>query len=64
MPEGAEVTVRIELTPIEEKTTSAEGDFASLPFFGMWSEREDMEDSTAWVDKERRSWHQRRTRQD
>jgi hypothetical protein len=29
--------------------TSAVGDLASEPFIGMWSDRDDMEDRSAWV---------------
>lgn len=29
--------------------SSAEGDLASEPFIGMWSDREDMKDSSVWV---------------
>ncbi|MCZ6681353.1 MAG: type II toxin-antitoxin system Phd/YefM family antitoxin [Candidatus Poribacteria bacterium] len=36
----------------------------NLPFFGMWADRDDMRDSTAWVRKEREKWHQRVTHQD
>jgi len=33
------------------------------PFIGMWRDREDMEDSTAWVRNLRQSqWEQRRAR--
>jgi hypothetical protein len=28
----------------------------SLPFYGMWADREDMADSTTWVRKERERW--------
>lgn len=31
------------------KATPATGDIASEPFIGMWRDREDMKDSTAWV---------------
>lgn len=32
---------------------------ADEPFIGMWRDREDMQDSTAWVRKQRQ-WEQRR----
>jgi len=66
LPEGTEVLVSIE--PLAVKTqaasSSAEEDFAALPFFGMWRDRQDMKDSVAWVRKERKRWQQRVTRQD
>lgn len=31
----------------------------SMPFFGMWADREDMKDSISWVRKERERWKER-----
>ena len=31
----------------------------SLPFFGMWADREDMRDSVEWVRKQRQAWSSR-----
>jgi len=60
LPEGAEVTVRIESTGAHQASTAAVGqEFLSLPFFGMWSDRDDMGDSGAWVRREREQWQQR-----
>ncbi|MBI1929439.1 hypothetical protein HYR99_34990 [Candidatus Poribacteria bacterium] len=61
LTEGTEVVVRIELLPIGSQTAMSEvgEDFASLPFFGMWTDREDMRDSVAWVRRRREQWHQR-----
>ena len=61
LPEGTEVRVRIEpVDPISvdgddsQSTNSDESeDFANLPCFGMWADREDMRDSVAWVRKQR-----------
>ncbi len=66
LPEGTEVLVSIELLAVKERTASSgiEEDFAALPFFGMWRDRQDMKDSVAWVRKERRRWQQRVARQD
>ncbi len=66
LPEGTEVLVVIEPLAVKEQSTSSgtEKDFASLPFFGMWRDRQDMKDSVAWVRKERRRWQQRVARQD
>lgn len=65
IPEGTEVTVQIDTrescqpaVPIIKDT------FGSLPFFGMWTDRSDMNDSTQWVRKEREQWQRRATRQD
>ena len=39
-------------------------EFARLPIFGMWQDREEMQDPTDWVRAEREKWRQRATRQD
>ena len=60
LPDGAAVRVNI-----EEKKESGKplnSDFEKQPFFGMWSDRDDMSDSAEWVRKEREKWQ--RTRQD
>ena len=59
LPDGMEVVVHID---VEEKI--APDAFLKLPFFGMYADRKDMEDSVAWVRKERERWQQRATRQD
>lgn len=65
LPEGTEVVVQIQ--PFVRTTTPTDSvdtqEFRSLPFFGMWADREDMQDSVAWVRKEREKWQQRATRQ-
>jgi hypothetical protein len=63
LTEGTEVVVRIERLPLCSQTATSEAgeDFASLPFFGMWADREDMKDSVAWVRRRREQWHQRAT---
>ncbi len=70
LPEGTEVRVQIE--PVDPAIVSDDGsqdkdsdeseDFANLPCFGMWADREDMRDSVAWLRKEREKWQQRFTR--
>jgi len=30
-----------------------------LPFFGMWADRKDMDDSGKWVRQQREQWHDR-----
>ena len=61
LPEGTEVIVHIE--PVDEAQTSEaplnEADFMQQPCFGMWKDRPEMEDSVAWVRKERERWNRR-----
>ncbi len=66
LPEGTEVVVQIQPFVITTRPAAHADDreFRSLPFFGMWANREDMQDSVAWVRKEREKWQQRATRQD
>jgi hypothetical protein len=61
LPDGTEVVVHVEPLQIEQ-ASSPPADFASLAFFGMWADREDMSDSTGWVERERDRWHQRHRR--
>ena len=46
-----------ELTPVSigqtETSDDEKEDLLSLPIFGMWADREDMEDSVAWVRRQR-----------
>lgn len=37
---------------------------AEDPAIGMWKDREDMQDSVAWVRRERERWHERLTREE
>lgn len=39
--------------PVERRTQKAS--FSKEPFFGMWKDRTDMEDSSDWVRKTRKS---------
>jgi hypothetical protein len=66
LPEGTEVLISIEPLAVKEQpaSSSKEEDFAALPFFGMWRDRQDTKDSVAWVRKERKRWRQRVVRQD
>ena len=34
------------------------------PAIGMWADREDMQDSVAWVRREREQWNKRLTREE
>ena len=70
LPEGTEVRVHIEqVDPAvvsgdenQDEDSNESEDFANLPCFGMWADREDMRDSVAWLRKEREKWQQRFTR--
>ncbi len=65
LPEGTEVRIQIEPIDTNDRTSTGTNDlkdFASLPCFGMWADREEMHDSVAWVKKEREKWKQRYTR--
>jgi hypothetical protein len=66
LPEGTRVAVVIEpmLEAGESVDLAEDNEFDSLPFFGMWTDREEMQDSTAWVRQERERWQQRAARQD
>ncbi|HEY8667799.1 MAG TPA: hypothetical protein VIL86_14120 [Tepidisphaeraceae bacterium] len=63
LPEGTEVTVHIEAPAAQPDSTPA-ADISSLPFVGMWADREDMADSAEWVRKEREQWQLRTNRRD
>jgi hypothetical protein len=66
LPEGVEVVVKIET--LTEDLRGADSitdiDFASLPFFGMWVDRKEMNDSVGWVRRERERWQERMFRRD
>jgi hypothetical protein len=66
LPEGTEVLVQIEPLAQGEPADQEmdEDQFARLPFFGMWADREDLPDSAEWVRRERQQWQQRAARQD
>ena len=65
LPEGTEVRIQIEPIDTNDSTsteTNDSEDFANLPCFGMWADREEMHDSVAWLKREREKWQQRHTR--
>lgn len=66
LPDGTEVVLRIEpvVPEVRAQGTPGSEDFASLPVFGMWADREDMRDGAAWVRREREAWQQRGRRPD
>lgn len=65
IPDGTAVEVSVEVVKPPEAADQSDEviDFASLPFHGMWADREDMQDSVAWVREQRKQWGARRTRQ-
>ena len=58
--QALEVEVRV-LSP-SVAPAAPKAPISSLPFCGMWADRDDMKDSVAWVNKERRRWKKRLTR--
>ncbi|MXV77274.1 hypothetical protein F4083_07180 [Candidatus Poribacteria bacterium] len=65
LPEGTRILIQIE--PIEtdddkDSLPDKKEDFANSSFIGMWADREDMQDSVAWVRKQREKWLERITR--
>lgn len=61
LPEGTEVIVHIETVtaaPCKESPLN-EADFMAQPCFGIWKDRPDMDNTVAWVRKERDSWNHR-----
>jgi hypothetical protein len=60
LDEGADVTVEIKpKRKLGKKSALSSEEFLAMPFFGMWAGRKDMQDSVAWVQKERSKWRQR-----
>ncbi len=47
----------------DETSEDEQEDLLSLPFFGMWADREDMQDSVAWVRRQRSGWNHRHKRE-
>jgi hypothetical protein len=65
LPDGTEVVVRVEPIGHPEDASPGElGEFASLPFFGMWAGRQDLSHPADWVRREREAWQPRATRPD
>ena len=64
LPEGTEVLVSIEPVVPGQQAAPRGGneDFASLPLFGMWADRQDMTDGADWVRQQRKQWQQRASR--
>lgn len=54
LPKGTKVRIQIELIDTNDesiKTDEKHVEFRKMPFIGMWADREDMQDSVAWVRK-------------
>lgn len=64
LPDGTEVVVQIEALEQGIDSVAAKRDPRSLPFFGMWADRADMNDPEGWLQRERDLWQQRATRPD
>jgi hypothetical protein len=66
LPDGSDVIIHIEPVSGEGQAVplAPPADLKSLPFFGMWSDREDMSDGRDWVKSEREAWRQRLVRRD
>ena len=62
LAEGTEVIVQIEPEAYVNGNSQTDNLF-SLPFFGMWADRQEMSDSASWVESERAKWQMRSTRQ-
>ena len=58
LPDGTEVRVVIELVVAVSQPAADRQplDYATLPSFGMWVDRKEMEDSAAWVNEQRDAW--------
>jgi len=61
LPKDQELEIEIRVITRSQKRGRRKraGRVTSLPFFGMWANREDMKDSAAWVRKERERWSER-----
>jgi len=58
IPTNEPLVVEVSLKTERAAGKAAES-ITSLPFFGMWADRDDMSDSIAWVTKERERWNER-----
>ena len=59
LPEGTRVVVTIEpVKTLEQRVPTSEEikEFRAEPFHGMWADREEMDDSAAWVRRIREQW--------
>jgi hypothetical protein len=63
LAEGTEVIVQIE-PKVEASCEAQLQNLFGLPFFGMWADRREMNDSASWVEGERAKWQERLTHWD
>lgn len=65
LPPDQPLEVEVRLLPKKgrrsrvSKTVGKKLDITSLPFFGMWADREDIKSGAEWVRKERENWSNR-----
>ena len=62
LPSDQQLEVEVRVISAAHPPRSEAGmkpDITSLPFFGMWAARDDMQDSVEWVRKEREKWNSR-----
>jgi hypothetical protein len=68
LPSDQPLEVEVRLLPKKVKDSNKviqrRSSITSLPFFGMWSDRTDIQDSTEWVNKERENWNNRHANTD
>ena len=61
-PKDQELEIEIHVVTGPRRKRSSKrpvGRITTLPFFGIWADREDMKDSATWVRKERERWNER-----
>ena len=62
LPRNQELEIEVRVVTASRRRRKSKrpaGRITSLPFFGLWANREDMKDSAAWVRKERERWSER-----
>ena len=64
LPDGTDVVINIEPVEAAEASLTTGNASSSLPFIGIWADRDDISDSGEWVRKERETWQQRLARED
>jgi hypothetical protein len=61
LPDGTPVRVEIEVLDEQAQSSNHEipADEDLLPGFGMWANRQDMQDSVDWANQQRDAWRER-----
>jgi hypothetical protein len=62
LPSEQQLEIRVRVVSAGRTHRRRRSRITSLPFFGMWSDREEMRDASEWVRKERERWSERLTR--